>query len=209
MVTKTAVIVLTEEAVLIWAIPPLSPHPPDFLDHNPTRISPLFTIPLPDGIVSRPELIRWKTISSWYFGSPHPLYFDMLCQDSRLHRFQVMLKPDLSTASLHVINIYELSPHDFNYVTFEDYRICEDTLVSCWIFDDDLLRPYHWQCGVYTGLTSARFANIISQGGPAAKMLLPDVGHNYRPFSCPASGRFVLLVRDSDNTSSVVVLDFL
>jgi hypothetical protein len=206
MGTKTAIIVLNEEAVLIWAIPPLSPHPPDFFDHNPSRIPPLFTIPLPDGIVSRSELIRLKTISSWYFGSPHSLYFDTLFLGSKLHRFQVMLKPDLSNASLHVLNIYELSPHDFNYVTFEDYRICEDALVSCWIFDD-FLNPY--QCGVYTGLTSARFSNIISQGGPAAKMLLPDVGHNYRPFSCPASGRFVLLVRDSDNTSSVVVLDFL
>jgi hypothetical protein len=178
MATKTAIIVLSEEAVLIWAISPLSPHPPDFFDHNPTRIPPLFTIPLPDGIVFRPELFGWKTMSSWYFGSPHSLYFDMLCQDSKLHRFQVMLKPDLSTASLHVINIYELSPHDFNYATFEDYRICEDTLFSCWIYDD-LLRPY--QCGVYTGLTSARFTNIISRSGPAAKMLLPDIGLKYRP----------------------------
>jgi hypothetical protein len=208
MATTTAVIVLCEEEILIWAIPPLSPQPPDFFDHNPTHIQPLFTIPFPDGIVLRPELIGWKTISSWYLGFSHPLYFDMLYQDSKHHRFQIMLEPDLSTASLHVIKTYELGPHDFDYVTFEDYRICEDTLVSCWIFDDLMLHPY--QCGVYTGLSSARFANIISHGGPAAKMLLPDIGNNlrYRPFSCPASGRFVLLVRDSDNTSNVVVLDF-
>ena len=113
-----------------------------------------------------------------------------------------MLEPDLSTASLHVINTSELTPHEFDHAFFDDYRICEDTLVSCWI-NLDLLPPY--QCGVYT---SARFPNTISHGGPAVKMLLPDIGHEYRPFSCPVSGRFVLLVRDDSNNSGAVVLDF-
>ena len=205
MATKTAVIVLCEEAVLIWAIPPLLPQPPDFFDHNPAHIPPLFTIPFPDGIVLHSEFIGWKTISSWYSGSSQFLYFNMLCQDCKIHRFQIMLKPDLSAASLHVINTSELTPHDFDYVSFEDYRICEDTLVSCWIdFDHGRQRA----SGVYTGLTSSRFANIISHGGPAAKMLLPDIGREYRPFSCPASGRFVLLVRDDSNNGNVVVFDF-
>jgi hypothetical protein len=203
MATTTVVIVLCGEEVLIWAIPPLSPQPPDFLD-NPTHMPPLFTIPFPpDSISPYFEPIRWNIISSWYFGSSHPLYFDMLCQDFKLHRFQIMLKPDLSTASLHAINTSELSRHDFNCVSFEDYRICEDTLVSCLFRAKDLI-PYQ---RVYTGLTSDRFANIISQGGPATKMLLPDIGHEYRLLSaCPASGKFVLLVRDGSN--SVVVLDF-
>ena len=197
--TKTPVIVLCKEAVLIWAIPPLLPRLPDFFDSNPTYIPPLFTIPFPDDILLHSELIRWNTISSWYFGSSQPLYFDMLCQDSKLHRFEILLKPDLSTASLHVINNSELTPHDFNYVYFEDYRVCEDTLVSCWIFDDDESS----QSGVYTGLTSARFADIISLGGPAARMLLPD-SDCYIFYSCPASGRFVLV----DDNDSVAVLDF-
>ena len=115
----------------------------------------------------------------------------MLCQDSKLHRFEILLKPDLSTASLHVINNSELTPHDFNYVYFEDYRVCEDTLVSCWKYRD--------QCGVYTGLTSARFANATSNGDPPAKMLLlSDVECEYTPHLCPASGRFVLLGRKND-----------
>ena len=57
----------------------------------------------------------------------------MLCQDSKLHRFQMMLEPDLSTASLHDINTSELTPHDFDCVFFQNYRICEETLVACWI----------------------------------------------------------------------------
>jgi hypothetical protein len=109
-----------------------------------------------------------------------------------------MLKPDLSTASLHFINTFEPSPHDLRNVIFDDYNICEDAVVSLW------LRDSPFQSGVYTGLTSARFANIISQGGPAAKMLLPDIGHVYRPYPCPASGRFVLL----DASDSVTVYDF-
>ena len=128
----------------------------------------------------------------------------MLCRDSKLHRFKLIVKPDLSDASLHVIHTSELTPHNFDHVSFESYRIFEDTLVSCWIDDcpDD---PDPYQCGIYTGLTSARFANVISQGGPAAKMLLPVMGsHHYRLFSCPASGRFVLL----DSWRNVIVLDF-
>jgi hypothetical protein len=207
-VTKTAVIVLCEEAVLIWAIPLLSPQPPDFININPTRIPPLFSIAFQYGVALHPEVIGWKVVSSWYYGSSHPLYFDMLRQDFKLHRFQIMLKPDLSTASLHAINTSELrphhGPHDFDYFLFENYRICEDTLVSCWFHNsDDLpsLPPY--QCGVYTG-SSARFSNIITNGGPAAKMLLPDIGHEYRLYLCPASCRFVRI----DESDSVAVLDF-
>ena len=202
MATKTAVIVLIKEAVSIWAIPPLVlPLPPDFFDHNPPHVPPLFTIPFPD-ISLRPVRFYWNTISSWYFGSSQPLYFDMLCQDSKLHRFQVLLQPDLSAASLHVMNISEQT-HDFKYVSFEDYRICEDTLVSCWFHNDDDSDQY--QCGVYTGLTRTRFV-VTSRDGRrhAATMLIPGIAHEYHLFSCPVSGRFVLL----NSSNSVVVLDF-
>ena len=114
-------------------------------------------------------------------------------------RFKLIIKPDFSDASLHVINSSELDFHNFYYVSFQSYRICEDTLVSFWIDIDD-----QYRCGVYTGLTSARFANIISDGGFAARMLLPDIGDEYRLFPCPAFGRFVRL----DGNNSVSVLDF-
>ena len=119
----------------------------------------------------------------------------MLCQNSKLHRFQIIVKPDLSDASLHVINTSELTPHDFEDVFFQSYRICEDILVSCWTTYDP---P---QCGAYTGLTSARFAHGISYGGPAAKM--PIFGYEYPISLCPASGRFVHL-----DSGGLAVLDF-
>jgi hypothetical protein len=199
MATKTAVIVICDEAVLIWAIPPLSPQPPDFFDRHPTHMQPLFTIPFPD-MSHHPARIRWNTISSWYFGSSQPLYFDMLCEDFKLHRFQIMIKPDLSTASLHLINISE-DTHDLFHVLIQPYWICEDTLVSCWIDEDG--RQDQYQCGVYMGLTSPPFVNGISHGGPAAKMLLPNIGHKSSLFLCAASGRLVRL-----DGNSVSVLDF-
>ena len=162
--TKTAVIVLCEEGISIVAIPPLLPQPPDFLVRNFTHIPPLFTIPFPDGMALNLARTGWKIISSWYFGSSHPFYFDMLCQDSTCQRFQITLKPDLSTFSLHAINASELFPLDDSISFFESYRICEDTLVSFWCYDD------HY-CGLYTGLTSTRSSNVISHSGPAAKML--------------------------------------
>ena len=143
------------------------------------------------------KLIEWKTVSPWYFCSSHPLYFDMLCQ-GLLHRFKLIVKPDLSDASLHVINTFQRTTHNFDYTSFESYRICEDTLVSCWEYFPG---PYH--CGLYTGLTSARFADVISHDGPATRMLLSDVGCDFRLFSCPASGRFVVL----DNSNNIFDLN--
>ena len=123
----------------------------------------------------------------------------MLYEDSKLNQFQIILKPDLSAASLHVISI-EVAPHDLGHVSFEDYRICEDTLVSCWMNS----RLDQYQSGVYTELlTSARFANDISQCGPAAKMLLPGAGQRYYFSLCPASGRLVYL----DSNDNLVVSD--
>ena len=183
------------------AIPPLSPQPPDFDDYFLTLVPPLFTLPFPDGMAPHLTHDGWKTVSSWYFGSSHPFYFDMLCQDAKRHRFQIKLKSDLSTASLHVINASELFPPDsdpFRGPTLsQGYRICEDTLVSFW--------RYHTNyCGLYTGLISTRFSNVISRCGPAAKMLLPDFSQEYVLYPCPASGRIVRL----DARGHVAVLDF-
>ena len=135
-------------------------------------------------------LIQWNTISSWYFGSSQPLYFDTLCQGSKLHIFQIILNPDLSTASLHAISTSELTTQDFNYVTFQDYTICEDSLVSCWFKFDSGQNQYQLKYGVYTGLMSSRFANVLTHGGT---MLLSGIGRDYDLHYCPASraGRFV------------------
>ena len=202
MATETAIIFLCQKAILIWAIPTLSPQlDSSFLDDIPTHNPPLlFTIPFPDGIPS--NCIACYTVSSWYFGSSRPLYFNIICADSKLHRLQVMLKPDLSSASLHVINTYEPTPHDFRYVTLQDYMICEDTLVSYWVREGGNGSKH--ECGIYTGLTSARSTNVISNGSPGVKMLLPDIGLDYCLSLCPASGRFVRL----DSSNSVAVLDF-
>ena len=201
MATETAIIVLCQRVILIWAIPTLSPQlDSSFFDDNPTHDHPpLFTIPFPYGIVSK--CIECTTISSWYFGFSQPLYFEMIYQDSKHRWFQIMLKPDLSSASLRVINTFGPTPH-FKYATFQDFRICDDTIVSCWIYEDRRQKQY--ECVVYTGFTSGRFANVISHGGPAAKMLLPKIRREYRIFPCPTSGRFVRL----DSSNSVAVLDF-
>jgi hypothetical protein len=199
MATKTAVIVLHNLEFFIWAIPPLSPQPPDFFDHYPTHIPPLFIIPIPE-IELDSDDIGWNTMSSWYFGSSQPLYYCNPIQHSIL---QVILKPDLSAASLHVINDYEHTPDNLCFVANGDYWICEDTLVFTGTDLNPRANPY--QSGVYTVSTSPRtIVNRISHGGPAAKMLLPGIGRKYVVFSCPSSGRFVRL----DSSNLVAVLDF-
>ena len=204
--TKTAVIVLCQEGVLIWAIPPLLPQPPSFLVDNPILMPPpLFTIPFPDGILLNHKFVKFNSISSWYSCSSAPLYFSVLCEESKgskFHRFQIVLEPDLSAASLHVINTSEIT-HDFENTFPKDYRICEDTHVSCWFYQDPVC-PERYQCGVITGLTSARFSDLISYRSPAGNMRFPAHGNDYFFFLCPASGRSVLLGRDNN----VAVLDY-
>ena len=142
--------------------------------------------------------IRWKTICSWYFGSSEspPLYFDMLSlRDLKLHRFKIILKPDLSTASLHVINFTEFNRRiEFD---FGDYRICEDTLVTGWTDNDrdpSRSRDFH-SCSVYTGSTSAGHGYASNGGSGIVNMLLPQAvllpGSCTLISFCPASGRFV------------------
>ena len=180
------------------AIPPLLPRPPDFFDFNSARIPPLlFTITYPDRLAPHPAGVKRKMVSSWYSDSSNPFYFDMLCQDSKRHRFQINLKPDLSSASLHDINSKSESfPLHHGSTFFQGYRICHDTLVS-WHRNADY--PL-----LYTGLISDTFSNLISQSGPASEIFLPDIGLKYNLTLCPASGRLVRL----DASNSVAVLDF-
>ena len=203
--TKTAVIVLCQERVLIWAIPPLLPQPPNFHVDNPILMPPpFFTIPFPDCILLNPMHVKWNSISSWYSGSSHPLYFGVLCEDSKgskLHRFQIVLELDLSAASLHVIDTSEITTPNSINTFLKDYRICEDTHVSCWVYDS-LALPEEYQCGVHTGLTSARFSNLISHSGPAGNIKVDE--NEYLFFLCPASGRSVLL----GSNNNVAVFDY-
>ena len=166
---------------------------------------PLFTVPFPDG--TAPERDIWTTLSSWYFfTSLQPLYFDMVSQDEDanffiLHKFKLIIEPDLNTASIQTLNLSEFTMDDYSYLSLDGFRICEDTLVSCWLYYD--YRLGERQRGIYTGLTSPESAHGISHGGLSGKMLLPDIGRKYLLYACPASGRFVRL----DDSNSVAVLD--
>ena len=115
------------------------------------------------------------TVASWYFGS---VYFDVLYSDSELQRFEIIIKPDLSDASLLPINVPEILPEiDFIFRACEEYRICDNALIFFWN------NPKMW--GTFTGLTSAPFTNII------ARWTLNVSGHVNVKSLCPASGRFV------------------
>ena len=190
--TKTAIIVSCADRILVWAIPPLLPHSPDhFFDDNPIHLPPLFRIPFPDDTVYLGIPLIWKTISPWYSGSRESIYFDIVRLDSILDRFKLIVKPDLSGASLHLINTSKLTPDEFENISFpSSYRICEETLSSFWRSSS--------RCGVHTGLTSTHFPDS------AVRYWITKHNHSL----CPASGRFVYLTFD-DKNFSVVVMDLI
>ena len=195
----TAIIVLCGEGILIWAIPPLSTQPSDlpdsFLDNNPTHILPIFRIPFSDDILRQShKILEWMTVTSWYFGS-ESIYFDIFYTDSKLLRFKIVVKPDLSDASLHFVkeinNISDglmKSLCSLSLSHSEGYRICEDALVYVWSY---YLKPRTW--GAYTGLTSAPFTNFVTQW------------KGYVDSLCPTSGRLVHHAENGSRARIVVV----
>ena len=169
---------------MIWAIPPLLPN---FLDETPTYVPPLFRFPFPDGI-ERFSSANWNVISSWYFGSCD-IYFDTPCANSKYHRFKVVVKPDLSDASLYYIDTFEF-PHRDNALLWQPrfsqaYRTCEDSPVPCWLGSG-------LKCGRLTSTTLS--PGLISN--------FPLVGS-----LCPASGRFAF-IPNSYYCSDITVVDF-
>ena len=82
---------------------------------------------------------------------------------------------------------------------FQDYRICEDSLVSSWIYS--YLHSENYKCGVYM---TPPLANGIPHSVPATKMLLPDIGYRSVLSLCPASGRNV----SPDSSNCVAILDY-
>ena len=141
------------------------------------------------------------TTSSWYIGSWGPIYFDIFHTDSKLQRFKIIIKPDLSDASLHFLNMSEITSDDFleslEVYCERGYRICEDALVYFW-----KNRFMTW--GVYVGLTSTPFTNVVKQWSEI-----------FDSFSlCPTSGRFVYIINGGVygtpspiNSSGIVVVD--
>lgn len=99
----------------------LMPQRPNFDDDSPRTP---FRAKFPDALPPRFEPV-WKKISSWYFGSPQPLYFDMVhARKFQLQRFKIIIQPDLSETILHSINTLRLTAYDANE---------RNTLVSFWI----------------------------------------------------------------------------
>ena len=199
------IVVLHHKRVLVWGIPPLSPHPPTFLNNNPTYISPLLETSLPDDIPGNCERIGWEMILDWYAGSSQSIHLGVLVEDFKLdlniHNVKIVIKPDLSDISLDVINSCQVVPH-FSSILYSKYHILEDhTHVS----QAYLMNTHEGM--VYIRSTSSP-PNIISPESPIfLKLSLPGLATIGISTSCPASGRFVYFT--GSNCHEIVVVDFL
>ena len=117
------------------------------------------------------------TLSSWYFGS-EPVYFNIYYTDSKeskLQRLKIVIKPDLSDASLHVINVSEIVSDDLKnalklYRFEKKLQICENALVYTWNYPDA------WEA--YVGLTSASFTNFLTRWDGRVRSLCPTSGRS-------------------------------
>jgi hypothetical protein len=191
------IIVLCNHEVLVWGIPPLSPHPPDFLNDNPP-ISPPLKTSLPDDITCNSNRLWWERILDWYAGSSQSIHLGVSIENWN-HNVKIVIKPDLSDISLYVINTCQLTP-DFYTILDPPYHIFEDhTHVS----EVDVTKNR-----IYIRSTLSPPPNIISPESPIfLKLSLPERRSHEISTSCPASGRIVYFPRDDYN--EIVVVDFL
>ena len=194
------IIVLDNHEILIWGIPPLSPHPPDFLNDNPTRISPLLKTSLPDGIGTYSR-ICWETILDWYAGSSQLIHLGVSAESlySMILNVEIVIKPDLSAIFLYVIKTCPVT-HGLLNIFYPRYHILEDHTHVSEVHVDNCNKSY-----IYIRSTSSRPPNIISPESPIfLRLSIPGFGHYSTSTSCPASGRFVY-----GNFLDIVVVDFL
>ena len=117
----------------------------------PTTISPVLKASLPDDITRNSDRIRWETILDWYAayaGSSQLIHLsvsiDGSIEDLNIHNVEIVIKPDLSDISLHVITTCQLAPH-FRSVLEPQYHILEDhTLVSeVYVDSIDVISSHH------------------------------------------------------------------
>ena len=105
----------------------------------------------------------------------------------KIQRLKLVIKPDLSDTSLHVIHIPEFIPDELAEAIdairhSEGYKICEDALVYFW--------NNHRTWVGYTGLTSPPFTKFLTRWDGQVKTL------------CPTSGRFVCRVGEGKKKKS-------
>ena len=152
-------------------------------------------IPFPDGSAPHDYAIfEWMTVTPWHLASLESFHFDVLYTNSKLQRFKIIIKPDFSDSSIHVINKPEVIS-DKNFLSQleldEDcpghYRICDGAHVYFW--------NNYKRWNTFTGMTSAPFTNIVSQW---------TSGHQVDSL-CPASGRYVY--RDRSWSDKIYVVD--
>ena len=174
------IIVFHNHEVLIWGIPPLSPHPPDFIDDNPIHISPLLKTSLPDDISRNSEPIRWEMILDWYTDTLQSIRLGV-STELNFYNVEMVIKPDLSDISLHVINTCQRVPLVSQYYIFEDHtHVSQADVLN---YDESII--HIWS-------TSSRPPNIISPESPITLTVSLPGAHDFLfPSSCPASGRFV------------------
>ena len=190
------IILLHNHKVSVWGIPPLSPHPPDFLNDNPTHISPILKTSLPDNIARKSKSIRWEVILDWYAGSSQSIHLGVSTEESNIHNVEIVIKPDLSDISLYVINTCQL---DFHTILCPQYHIFEDHNVS-------EMHVWSHASRIYIRSMSSP-PNIISPESP--KFLTVSL-HGLNPSgistSCPASGRCVYFPQENYRHIVVVML---
>jgi hypothetical protein len=200
--------VICDQSALIWAIPDLLPGLPDLNSNfhpwftSEVTIPPLFDISFSVGFPS----VERRMMPSWYFGSSSSIFFDLLRHDSTVDRFKIMLKPDLTSAYVQFIDSVNSIRDDSKFdTTADEYRLCEDLLFSCRIYDNYPLDGWSRYRNLHDNEHNRCFA--ISNGGPAGQVILPYILHRtYSLSSCPASGRFIVrLVSDDEK---LLALDF-
>ena len=154
---------------------------------------------MPDDITRNSEHFRWETILNWYVGSSPSIHTGVLAKDLDLniHNVKIVIKPDLSDISLHVINTCQLTP-GLRSILIPQYHILEDhTHVS---------EVHVSEVGV-TNNDNEIYIRSTPESPIFLRLSLPGLGALNMSTSCPASGRVVHFA--PNNLHQIVVVDFL
>ena len=144
-------------------------------------------------------------ISEWHSVSLQSIHLGILCHAFKLHDCKIVIKPDLSDISLHIVNTFQLTADEFNTMLQERYNVCEDTHISC---GPGKFFPQNHQRRIHIRSRPSHPSNVRTPRCPVILNVSLPGSRFCSQSSCPASGRFVHLDMN-DNNHRIVIVDFL
>ncbi|KAF8156018.1 hypothetical protein B0H34DRAFT_715829 [Crassisporium funariophilum] len=208
LATGSAIAITHPQGISIWPMPPLTCLTPLFVnDVNPPELAPTLHLEYPGEYVMDHQCIL-QGLGGWYFGHSASLstglYYDVIDPSlSKIRRFQITLNPDLTEGAITLLNTIQMPVLSSNPPSYHSHRICEDTLVACWVRE----RQGGPGQTIFQAYTASIAPPPCAHPSQTINNLSPLCKYYQEICFCPTSSRLVYL-DFTDWGPDIIIVDF-